>query len=376
MDEQKDKIINEGTCASEVTNEPKQDSETEETKGNVIQFPSSDGKPADTEKDIPEEEKDLIDDPENPLNEVNERQIKKMLNVTREVLQAMEANWNASKEEFHVTDSQMKELFQFNEQNKTSIPEYATDEEREHWDHFNGLDKITEEEIDRIFGEDHPIIGVTHDVTKDRIKDLCEDYINWMIALREYKDIHQSYIKLIEIQEEKNIEELRIRAEAETNPDQKKKMEDAIDLYYNRKYLRFLAEPLSDDDRNRLVHAFNTERTISYWVKRSQDKLKQIKAPSKFILEISQFEKRFLPEKYHKQSNILLLYFMMTIIYCSCSDPKDPGRNKSIAMIMTLDQFVQNILEDDKRAMVLNNIIAFEDQFVDLIQEQPKSEDE
>lgn len=321
-----------------------------------------------------ETREELINDPDHPLDKFSDAQIRKMIQTTREMVQIMENNWSTTKMEFHLTDNQMKDLFQYNEQHKTPIPDYATEEEREKWDHLNGLNGITEEDAIKIFGEDSPVIGVTHDITKDRIKDFAEDYLNWLIALREYKNVYQSYIKLMELQEENDINALKTRAESETDPENKQKMLNAIELYYNRKYLKFLAEPLPEEDINRIVHAFNTEKTISYWLKRSQDKLKQLKMSTKFILEISQFEKRFLPEKYHKQSNILLLYFMMTIIYCSCSDPKDPGRNKSVAMIMTLDQFVQNILDAEKKDMVLNNIIAFEDQFMDLIPEQPAAE--
>lgn len=321
-----------------------------------------------------ETREELINDPDHPLDKFSDAQIRKMIQTTREMVQIMENNWSTTKMEFHLTDNQMKDLFQYNEQHKTPIPDYATEEEREKWDHLNGLNGITEEDAIKIFGEDSPVIGVTHDITKDRIKDFAEDYLNWLIALREYKNVYQSYIKLMELQEENDINALKTRAESETDPENKQKMLNAIELYYNRKYLKFLAEPLPEEDINMIVHAFNTEKTISYWLKRSQDKLKQLKMSTKFILEISQFEKRFLPEKYHKQSNILLLYFMMTIIYCSCSDPKDPGRNKSVAMIMTLDQFVQNILDAEKKDMVLNNIIAFEDQFMDLIPEQPAAE--
>lgn len=360
-----------------------------EGDGKVVPFPASErgpepmkhmtgeelynAKPEDANEEA-ETREELINDPDHPLDKFSDAQIRKMIQTTREMVQIMENNWSTTKMEFHLTDNQMKDLFQYNEQHKTPIPDYATEEEREKWDHLNGLNGITEEDAIKIFGEDSPVIGVTHDITKDRIKDFAEDYLNWLIALREYKNVYQSYIKLMELQEENDINTLKTRAESETDPENKQRMLDAIELYYNRKYLKFLAEPLPEEDINRIVHAFNTEKTISYWLKRSQDKLKQLKMPGKFILEISQFEKRFLPEKYHKQSNILLLYFMMTIIYCSCSDPKDPGRNKSVAMIMTLDQFVQNILDAEKKDMVLNNIIAFEDQFMDLIPEQPAAE--
>jgi len=347
-----------------------------DNSGKVVPFPSTDVPQEDTpSEEVQEENKDLIEDPDQPLSQYTEAQIKQMLKMTQEMVQMMEQSWIASKREFKITDDHMKVLYQYNEEHKTIMPDYITDEEREKWDHFNGLNNITEEDAVRIFGADSPVIGLTHDITKDRIRSLIEDYFNWLSALREYKNIYQGYMKLIELQEEKNIEELKLRAEAEKDPETKQKMLDAIELYYNRKYLKFLAEPLDEQDRNRVIHAFNTEKTIEYWLKRSQDKLKQLKMNTKFILECSQFEKRYLPEKYHKQSNILLLYFMMTIIYCRCSDHKDPGRNKAVCMIMAIDQIVQNIMEPDKRKMVLDNIMAFEDQFMEFIPEQPANTD-
>lgn len=374
-----DEMKNRGITIEETDHTPYEDD------GKVIPFPGSEQGPDPIEHKTSEEvhnsesgeeaesRKELINNPEHPLDKFSDAQIRKMIQTTREMVQIMENNWNTTKMEFRLTDTQMKDLFQYNEQHKMPIPDYATEEEKDKWDHLNGLNEITEEEAIKIFGEDSPVIGVTHDITKDRIKDFAEDYLNWLIALREYKNVYQSYIKLMDLQEENDINALRTRAEAETDPETKQKMLDAIELYYNRKYLKFLTD-LPEEDINRVVRAFNTERTISYWLKRSQDKLKQLKMSTKFILEISQFEKRFLPEKYHKQSNILLLYFMMTIIYCSCSDVKDHGRNKAVAMIMTLDQFVQNTLDAAKKEMVLNNIIAFEDQFMDLIPEQPAAE--
>lgn len=305
-----------------------------------------------------------IENPDDPLNEMSMKNLVALMRQVGEMVKIMEVTWSSSKEEFKLTDSHMKQLYQYNEEHKKEMPEYLTDEEREKWDHFNGLDNIPEEKVLEIFGEGHPIIGVMNTQTIDRIKSVTSEFFTWMSTLREYGQINDAYLELVETQEEAQMEALREVMNKEEDPEKKKKLSDSIDLYYNRKYLDFLADKLDDKELDRLIKAFSDEQKITYWLNRSQDKLKQLKISTKIILEISQFEKRFLPEKYHGQNNILLLYFMQTIVYCSCSDKNDQGRNKAVCMVLMFDRIVRNTTNDEVRTRVLNNIMAFEDQFI------------
>jgi len=308
-----------------------------------------------------------IEDPENPINEISVKQITELMKQVAEMVKIMENQWNMSKNEFKLTDTHMKKLYQYNETHRTELADDATPEEQEKWDRFNGLDSIPEEVVEEIFGEGHPIIGVMHTQTIDRIKDCVNDFFSWMASVKEYRQIHDAYLELIEMEEQKNIEQLKEIAEKEEDPEKKAKMEASIKLYYNRKYLEFLAEPLTDKDKERLVNAFKDEKKISYWLQRTRDKLKQIKVSEKFILEISQFEKRYLEEKYHKCSNMMLLYFMQTIVYSSMSDKDGEGRNKVICMVFALDGIIRKTWNEETTERVLTNIKAFLDQVIDLL---------
>lgn len=303
-----------------------------------------------------------IEDEDDPINEYSIQQIGQLLKQVKEMVQMMEGQWNTSKSEFKLTDTHMKQLYQYNELNRTEMPEGLSDEERDTWDRFNGLDNIPEDTVFEIFGEDHPIIGVDHPQTVDRIKYCVEDFFNWLAALKEYHEIHNAYLQLIDIEEDKNIEQLKLVADNEEDPEKKQKLQDSIKLYYNRKYLDFIAEELTDESKNRLVNTFNDGKKIEYWVNRTKDKLDQMKISPKFILEISQFEKRFLPEKYHKCSNMLLLYFMQTVIYST----NDNGK----FMVIALDNVVRKSWPQDKIDKVINNIISMLDQVIDLIPDQ------
>ena len=308
-----------------------------------------------------------IEDEENPINETSIKQIGQLLKQVEEMVRIMENNWTISKNTFKLTDTHMKQLYQYNEENRTEMPDDLSEEEQQNWDRFNGLNDIPEEKVIEIFGEEHPIIGVAHTQTIDRIKDAVNDFFAWMSSMKEYRQIHDAYLQLIELEEQKNIEQLKTIAEQEEDPEKKAKMEESIALYYNRKHLEFLAEDMDEKDRDRLVNAFTDEGKIEYWIKRTRDKLKQIKVSDKFILEISQFEKRYLPEKYHKCSNILLLYFMQTIVYADMHDVNSVGRNKAVCMVLALDGIIRKTWPQELVENVLANIMNMEDQIIDML---------
>lgn len=353
-------------------NATEQTETTMEENSNVVQFPESETSLEEALEMTPEEVEKIenpkaIEDEENPVNEYSIQHISQLLKHVGEMVQFMEINWVNSKSEFKLTDTHMKQLYQYNEEHRTEMPEGLTEEEQENWDRFNGLDNIPEETVLEIFGEGHPIIGIEHTISIDRIKDAVNDFFSWMASMKEYREIHDAYLQLIELEEQKNIEKLKAIAEEEEDPEKKAKMMESVELYYNRKYLEFLNDIMDEKDRDRLINAFNDAKKIEYWLQRTRDKLKQIKVSEKFILEISQFEKRYLPEKYHKCSNIMLLYFMKTIVYADMANTNDPDRHKAVCMVFALDGIIRKTWSQDIAEKVMTNIMAMEDQIIDLI---------
>lgn len=310
-----------------------------------------------------------IPDGDNPLTEESSQKIGEMLKNIESMVQIMQSQWDASARELELTDTHMKLLAGVNEKYKQNPPEHLTDEQRSDWDYLNGIDHITEEDVREIFPEGHKIYGVDHSQTVDRIKGACQDFFAWVSMMKEYRNVHDAYIKLIELEEEKQIEELKIIAEKEEDPKKKKTMEESIELYYNRKYLKWLSEPVDDLTKQRIISTLSDEKKAAYWINRCRDKLAQLKISSKFILELSQFEKRYLDEKYHKNSNVLLVYFMQTCIYMDAYNKKDDGRVKTVCMVMGIDTFIRSTMDDAHKQMILDNIIAFEDQFLDIVPE-------
>ena len=304
---------------------------------------------------------------EDDLGGLTDYQISMLIKQAAEMVKIMEANWLNEKNEFKLTDSQMKLLYQYNEQHKIDMPENITDEERDNWDHFNGLNNIPINEVIKIFGADHKIISsVSEDITRQRVKEAIHDFFGWLSALREYKNIQEGYMKLIELREERDIEILKMYAEKETDPEKKAAMTHSLDQYYNKKYLGFLPT-LDDKTINRLVDAYGDDKKVEYWVRRTQEKLDQLKFSKQFIYEIAQFENRFLPEKYHKVSNVFLLYFLMKTAYMNAGNKNDIDRTEVASIIFALDSIVRNKCDVELKENVLNNIQRFLDQFIDPI---------
>lgn len=338
--------------------------ETTPPASNVIPMPTrEENETAETE----EEQAPQAINPEDPLDAVSMRNIQMMLSNGATMVQTMESIWNADKQEYGVTDTHMKLLYQWNEEHRTPMPEGLSEEEQNEFDHFNGLDSITEEKIVEIFGEGHKIIGIEHSITLDRVKTVVNDFFSYLSCMREYQEIHDAYLQLLEHEEDKNIGKLQDIIEKEEDPEKKAKLQANIDLYYNRKYLDFLKDPMKEIDIDRIVKAFYDSKKVEYWLNRTREKMKQLKISSKFILEISQFEKRFLEEKYHKCSNILLLYFMQTIIYSDLGNKKNDGRTRSVCMIFALDGCIRNTWAPELKERVLDNVRGLLDQFVDRI---------
>lgn len=310
----------------------------------------------------------VVEDPENPVTAENIDKIERMLKNTANIVQIMESQWMASANELKLNDAHMRALAVYNDEHKVPKTDEQTEDE---YDPLNGIDHITREEAIKIFGEGHPIIGVDDTHTLDRVKGACQDFYQWVFATREYQNIHDAYIRLLELQEEKEINKLREKALNETDEAKKEKMLASIEQYYNWKFLDFLAEELDDVTKKRLVNALSDEKKVEYWLNRTRDKLNQLKISQKFILEIAQYERRFMESKYHKCANCLLLYFMTLIIYSDTANKKDPSRTKVVCMVTAMDQIIRNQWSPERAERVKKNIAAFEDQLIDLVPEPP-----
>lgn len=316
-----------------------------------------------------------IENPDDPLSDRSLSNIEGMLRNLESIVSLMQSQWMASAKELKLNDSHMRQLAVYNDKYKELLSEDASEEEKNAYDPMNGINHMTMDEIREVFGEEHPIYGVDESHTMDRLKGACHDFYHWVASMKEYQNVHDAYIRLIELEEENNINELRKAALEEEDEEKKATKLAAIEKYYNLKYLDFLQEDIDPRTKESIINALSDEKKVEYWLKRTRDKLGQLKISSKFILEIAQFESRFMEEKYHKCSNLLLLYFMRLCIGAKCSYKDNEERTKVVSMVTMMDFLIRNQLPEDKRTRVMNNIIAFEEQLIDDVPEAPVNEE-
>ena len=299
------------------------------------------------------------DTPEN-VEKMDIKTVGHLLKQIKDLVGIVEQQWGNTKEEFKLTMDHMKQLAVFNKEHMTEKPKDLP--EGEEFDYYNGLDHISEEKVLEIFGEESPIIAPIHDITKDRLKSALEEFFMWNQTLREYREISKNYNDLLELKESEEIKKLEEVYEKETDEEKRKVMRESLDKYYGLKDLSFLPKMLKEEDVDRIQKLMKNQDKMEYLINRGRDKLKQLHISQNFILELSQFEKRFLEEKYHKNNNVLLVFFLNLIVYSSLSD--NETRSRSVSFIMGMDRFIKNELDEEKREKILKNILLFEDQFL------------
>lgn len=315
-----------------------------------------------------------VDDPD-VANEANEEETKLPPNFTYKDLVNMKNNaamfvqicqndFNNVASDYGVTTKELAAAVEYNTAARMSEEEFnAIDHGEKKYDHLNGIDNIPEEKIDEIFGPNAKIRGVDRTQTIDRIKSGISAFYNLYKAHSDLEYLQTELGKLMAMQEEESINVLRDKAVNGETEEIRQKAEEKVKEYEENKYLEFLPQKGFANLR-RILSAFNNENKLNYLMERSRNYLKKLDVSEKFLLEIASFEKRFLPEKYHKQNNVLMILFMSVLVYDKV-DYNTPGRRRTVGFVLALDNFIRNKLKDEERKRIYKNIIAFEDLIYD-----------
>ena len=295
----------------------------------------------------------------------SEKELMQLLKQAREVVVLLESHLAQSRKELQLTVEHIRKFYDFNLKHRTAVPDNVDESE---YDHFNGLQQLTNDDIVAVLGEEH-LLCTSERSLEDNIEDILltvNQYYSWMASVNELNDLHDSYIDLMDTIEDEKIKKLQLSAEEEEDPEIREVKLKHIESYYNNKYLDFLAEPIAEKDMDVVLSLFQEkdEFRVDYLIKKCERKLNQLNIPTKFILEISQFEKRFLDEIYHINSNMFLLYFATLLRNADVYDKSDINRIHVICIVFTIDRFIRNIWDSETRERILNNIILFENQFM------------
>lgn len=291
-----------------------------------------------------------------------------MLSNMKNLISSVEMMWKSYQSMYHIDDDMLKKLTEFNLANRVE----PTEEDKKNntkFDSFNGLDKLTEEDVISIFGADNDIISENdHTETVKTIKAVIDTFYAWINSSREFRSAYDQYMDLIEKNELDKMAELKEIAEKEEDQEKKAKILEAYDLFFKIKYLDFLRDPVDESQMKYVIGAYTNEDKIKYQIERGKEKLQKLGFSSMFVLEMSKFEDRFLNEKYKKQSNILLAHFLNMIVYGDLKNSKSLDRSQAIAFVIALDRIARNCWKPEIRDRIIGNIEALEEQYLEPVQ--------
>ena len=294
------------------------------------------------------------------------KQLQDFLKIVSNTIHQMESKLRMINSQLKLTQPIIKKIYDYNMKHAIPLPEEATAEAHVKYDHFNGLDNITLDELKEILGSDHQLVHGNLKDNIEMIKNAMGLFINWLASVKEYKNASKEYQEILDAEQYKNIEVLKNILENDPDNPDREKIEASLNSYYNNLYLNFLAIPLGDDAVDRLVNVFNNKEKFEYWENRAATKLKQIGVVPLTIVELASFEKKYLEEKYHKCSNMLALYVMNLARYAHNDDSSPNNMKRKILLITSiLHKLIEGIMQDDQKEKVLNNVRAFLDQFID-----------
>lgn len=348
------------------------DTEPEMVEAGEVERPDSENTESktNTEENSEETTESSEDESKNAIKDEQEtiKQLRMFLQLAGNTIHEMESKWRMVSSQLKLTNKIVKELYDYNGAHAVPLPEEATAEAHVQYDHFNGLDNLTQEELVNIFGEDHNLVKGDIKENIKIIKNAMGLFINWLASLKEYKEAHKEYENILDAEQEKNIELLKNLLEntPEDSPD-RENIQKALDSYYDKLYLNFLSTPLTIEAVQRLVNVYNNEEKFEYWQTRAAEKLKQIGVIPLTIVELGGFEKNFLEEKYHKYSNMLALYVMNLARYARNDDPSPENMKRKILIITsTIHKMIEGNMPDEQKEKILANIRSFLDQFSEM----------
>lgn len=317
--------------------------------------------------DSPADGSDTTDD--GSEEEIDIKTLGSMVSTVKDTVEMMARVWLETAKTFQITDKINRRIAEFNSEHKTPVPPELTEEERENWDYLNGLDKLTMEDALQIFGEGHPCIKETIEETIGTVKDVFGSFFTYAVQRREYENIRSAFLMYVDDEEVKQIKSFEEQLKTTENPELKSVLSEKINSYYRMKHLTFLSEPLGEVHINRIKTGLVDPKKAEYWLERCQEKLKQLKVNPDFVLMLYHFEEKNLEEKYWKLNNCLLIHFMSLAIYADMHDTRDERMNMVKCMFVAINSIWTGMLKDSDRQEVMKNIKAFEDQLIDVIEE-------
>jgi len=310
----------------------------------------------------------------------------KHINDARQLVNFYTKLWLDTARELHVTIEMVNQFIAFNVNHRTEPPkeeepsenneeeseltstsESVEDEkkEKEEYDEWNGIDRLTQEELDKIIPDhDHPLQQVPLELAISRIKECCGNYLIYYSSNREFKAIVSEYNHTCELKMKEEFEELKQLAENEADSEKKEKLLTAInDFYYDYHLVYLYDPPIPNDMIKRVKDLINDNNKIVYLSNRTKDILESTDCPPTIIAAMYNFESMFISPDYKDYNNCLLVWFMNQIVFSKFRDASSDDRVRYKNFMCQISRYMNKDLLPETMEIITDSLNKFVDQF-------------
>ena len=151
------------------------------------------------------------------------------------------------------------------------------------------------------------------DIRKD-MADIMDEYVEYMSSEK------------VKTAREKRLERMKELSDSETDPVQKKKIDELINTTESATNFSFLQErfeKFGEKEIENIMEGFFKKKKGDYIIDKYSDKIKQFGYNPLIYRYFFNIEENFLPEEYHDFNNLFLFIYMRMVAYANANDKKD-----------------------------------------------------
>lgn len=219
---------------------------------------------------------------------------------------------------------------------------------------FSEFVKFVFSDIKKSLDEIERVIEDKRKITKE-ITDLSDNYFNYVNS-KEYKE-----------KKMKRIENLREKAQNESDPIQKKKIERMLNSMESAETLQFLfdrIEKVGNKEINNIKDVFFDKNRSTLVMNKFHSRLHRYGYNEDIYKMFFNIEEKFLPEEYHDFNNIFLFHVMRYISYTDPYNKEDSLFTSSI-LIKLYNLLYHKFESVEMEKEFIDIIKKFDDYFVD-----------
>ena len=204
------------------------------------------------------------------------------------------------------------------------------------------IDTMDIEEIESILNKHNTRDDISNFHSDNEIREIFKTIKEMSLLLytaqKEYDDIRKDmsnvmdeYVEYMSSEKvktarEKRLERMKELSDSETDPVQKKKIDELINTTESATNFSFLQErfeKFGEKEIENIMEGFFKKKKGDYIIDKYSDRIKQFGYNPLIYRYFFNIEENFLPEEYHDFNNLFLFIYMRMVAYANANDKKD-----------------------------------------------------